>query len=211
MKHEWKKVEKELYLPKAKPTLVNVPRFKFFSICGSGNPNLKPFKEKVEVLYQASYGVRMSPKKGYTPEGYYEYSVYPLEGLWDLTAKGRTQGFDKNELVYKIMIRQPDFVDEALFNRVTENQYQKTNNPLLKEIVFEEIEDGLSVQILHLGPCDNEEESFSKMRDFIENNDLSIKTLVHREIYISDPRRTANEKLKTVLRYLVSNKKPDRI
>lgn len=109
------------------------------------------------------------------------------------------------------MIRQPDFVDEALFNRVTENQYQKTNNPLLKEIVFEEIEDGLSVQILHLGPYDNEEESFSKMRDFIENNDLSIKTLVHREIYISDPRRTANEKLKTVLRYLVSNKKPDRI
>lgn len=107
MKHEWRKHEKELYLPREKPTLASVPEQKFFMIRGKGNPNSDEFSEKIEVLYSLSYAIRMMPKQGYTPEGYFEYTVYPLEGLWDLTEEGRTlDTLDKEELLYTIMIRQ---------------------------------------------------------------------------------------------------------
>src|SRR5690554_5569200 len=110
MKHEWRKHEKELYMPKAKPELVTVPKQKFLMIDGQGNPNSEEFAERVGVLYSLSYAIRMMPKQGYTPEGYFEYTVYPLEGIWDLTEKGRKlDTLDKEELVYTIMIRQPDF------------------------------------------------------------------------------------------------------
>lgn len=107
MKHEWRKHEKELYVPREKPTLVSVPEQKFFMIRGKGNPNSDEFSGKIEVLYSLSYAIRMMPKQGYTPEGYFEYTVYPLEGLWDLTEEGRTlDTLDKEELLYTIMIRQ---------------------------------------------------------------------------------------------------------
>ena len=104
-KYEWRKQEKDLYFPKIKPELVKVPPMKFFLISGRGDPNKEEFAEKVGVLYSLAYAVRMMPKTGYTPEGYYEYTVYPLEGLWDLTEEGRqAETLDKDELVYTIMI-----------------------------------------------------------------------------------------------------------
>ena len=89
MKYEWKKDEKELYAPKELPTLITVPKYKYFTINGHGNPNSEEFSEKIGVLYSLAYAVRMMPKNGYTPEGYFEYTVYPLEGVWDLSEKGK--------------------------------------------------------------------------------------------------------------------------
>ena len=204
MKHEYKKHEKELYCPKDKPVLVTVPKQKFFCIKGKGNPNSEDFAERIGVLYSLAYAVRMMPKNGFTPEGYFEYTVYPLEGLWDLTEEGRkSEVLNKDELVYTIMIRQPDFVNDEVVEKAFEIANKKKPQPLLKEAYFDEIEDGLSVQILHIGSYDSEPESFNKMKAFIEDNGLQIKTLVHREIYLSDARRVEKDKLKTVLRYRV--------
>jgi len=204
MKHEYKKHEKELYCPKNKPELVNVPKQKFFCIKGKGNPNGIDFAERIGALYSLAYAVRMMPRNGFTPEGYFEYTVYPLEGLWDLTEEGRkSEVFNKDELLYTIMIRQPDFVNEKVVEKAFEIANKKKQNSLLKEVYFDEIEDGLAVQMLHLGSYDTELESFNKMKEFITNNGLKIKTLVHREIYLSDARKVEKDKLKTVLRYSV--------
>lgn len=204
MKYEWKKSEKELYLPKEVPTVVQVPRHKFFMIKGKGNPNDEDFSERIGVLYTMAYAVRMMPKNGFKPEGYYEYTVYPLEGLWDLTEEGKNLNFlDKNELLYTIMIRQPDFVDKDVVDKAFEIAHRKKPHPLLDEITFDDIEDGLSVQMLHKGSYDDESETFEKMKEFIDDNKLKRKSMIHREIYLSDARKVSRDKLKTVLRYIV--------
>lgn len=204
MKYEWRKKEKAIYLPKAKPELIDIPAYKYITITGKGNPNSKEFADKIGALYPLAYGIRMMPKGGFTPDGYFEYTVYPLEGLWDLSDDAKKSGvFDKNELVYKIMIRQPEFVTEEIFNMAYEKVSKKKSILFLEEVKFETIEDGKSVQMLHVGSYDNESTSFEIMKEFIKTKGLEIKTLVHREIYLSDFRRVAPEKLKTVLRYRV--------
>ena len=205
MKYEWRKQEKNLYFPKEKPQLITIPPMKFFMISGQGDPNKEEFSEKVGVLYSLAYAVRMMPKTGYTPEGYFEYTVYPLEGLWDLTEEGRkAEKLDKDQLLYTIMIRQPDFVTQEVVDLAFENVRKKKNHPLLDSVTFEIMEDGLSVQMMHIGSFDEEPRTFKQMKDFISENNLQMRTLKHREIYISDLRRTEKNKLKTVLRYLVS-------
>ncbi len=204
MKHEYRKHEKEIYVPKQKPELIRVPKFKYVTISGKGNPNTEEFSNKIGVLYQLSYAIRMMPRNGYTPEGYFEYTVYPLEGLWDLSKDGRLMDkLDKNELVYKIMIRQPDFVTDDVFNKALENVKKKNDSPLLDEVKFISIEDGSSVQMLHVGSYDDESKTFDIMKHFIKDNNLELKTLVHKEIYLSDFRKVEQDKLKTVLRYFV--------
>ena len=209
MKYEQRKKEKELYLPKAEPKLITVPKMKFFMIKGKGNPNDKDFSERVGVLYSLAYAVRMMPRNGFTPGGYFEYTVYPLEGMWDITEKGKfKEKIDKNELMYTIMIRQPDFVTEEVVEKAFEIVRKKKPNPLLDEVIFDSFEEGLAVQIMHIGSYDNEPESFSKMKQFIKDNNLKIKTLVHREIYVKAKKDSFGEedikKLNTVLRYQVS-------
>lgn len=207
MKFEWKKQEKNLYLPKDKPDLITVPQQKFFMISGKGNPNDQEFSEKIGVLYSLAYAVRMMPKQGYTPDGYFEYTVYPLEGIWDLTEEAKQSNIlNKDELVYTIMIRQPDFVTQEVVNKAFENVRKKKPHPLLKDVTFEIMEDGLAVQMMHVGSYDDEPQSFEQMKNFIKENNLETTTLKHREIYISDARKTEKSKLKTVLRYMVCNK-----
>jgi len=205
MKFEWKKQEKNLYLPKEKPDIITVPQQKFFMISGKGNPNDEEFSEKIGILYSLAYAVRMMPKQGYTPDGYYEYTVYPLEGIWDLTEEGKqSKTLNKDELLYTIMIRQPDFLTQEIVNKAFENVRKKKNHPLLDDVTFETMEDGLSVQMMHIGSYDDEPQSFEQMKKFIKENNLEITTLRHREIYLSDARKTEKSKLKTVLRYMVS-------
>ncbi|AGA68518.1 hypothetical protein Desdi_0999 [Desulfitobacterium dichloroeliminans LMG P-21439] len=204
MKVEWRKQEKQIYLPKEKPELISVPEQKFFMIRGQGNPNQDDFAERVAVLYSLAYAVRMMPKQGYTPEGYLEYTVYPLEGVWDLTEEGRKLDvLNKDELVYTIMIRQPDFVTEEVVERAFESVRKKKPHPLLDEVVFDTMEEGLSLQMLHVGPYDDEPRSFALMKEFIENNNLERTTLLHKEIYLTDARKVDLEKQRTVLRYWV--------
>lgn len=207
MKHEWKTQERDLYLPKEKPVIVKVPEQKFFMINGKGNPNSEEFAERVGVLYSLSYAVKMMPKQGFTPEGYFEYTVYPLEGIWDLTEEGRKQAaLNKDELMYTVMIRQPDFITDEVAKAAIETVKKKKPHPLLNDVIFKSAEDGLSVQILHIGPYDDEPRSFDMMKEFIKNNNLDILTLQHREIYLSDARKVEPAKLKTVLRYRVKTR-----
>lgn len=206
MKYEWRKKDKELYLPKNKPTMIDVPPAKFFSLKGKGNPNNEEFKRVVEALYSLSYAIRMMPKKGFTPEGYFEYTVFPLEGIWDLDEEGRRSStLDKDKLIYTLMIRQPDFVTDALFVKAKKSIEKKIAEELLNNIVFEEVHEGLSVQCLHLGSYDNEPKTFSMMEAFCEENNISRESYLHKEIYLSDARKTPTEKLKTVLRFKVSH------
>lgn len=206
MKYEWKKDEKNLYLPKQNPTLVTVPKQKFFMVSGKGNPNNnEEFAEKIGVLYSLSYAVRMMPKSGFTPEGYFEYTVYPLEGVWDLTEEGiKSDTLNKDEFLYTIMIRQPDFVNEEVVQRAFHVTNKKKPSLYLKDVVFDSMEDGLCVQMMHIGSFDDEPRSFQLMKDFVAENNLERTTMKHREIYLSDFRKTQPEKLKTVLRYKVN-------
>lgn len=207
MKHEWRKHEKQLYLPKQKPEVIAMPPFKFFTIHGEGNPNDEFFSEYIGVLYALSYAVKMSPKGGNAPEDYFEYTVYPLEGVWDFTEAGRKKSkehIDKNEFVFDLMIRQPDFVTKEYAQQTIEQTVAKKSHPLFSEVKFKTLDEGKCVQMMHIGKYDDEPASFAQMEKFAQENNLERASLTHREIYISDPRRSNPEKLKTVLRFQVN-------
>lgn len=204
MKHEWRKKEKLYYIPKAKPEVVNLENMKFIQIKGEGNPNEEAFSEAVGVLYSIAYAIKMMPRNNVEIPGYFEYVVYPLEGLWDLKEEARNkESFDKSELVYTIMIRQPEFVTEDVFEEAINIVKKKKPHKLLDEVEFTNIEDGLCVQMMHIGSFDEEENTFKVMREYCEENNLILRSKIHREIYISDFRKTEQSKLKTVLRYMV--------
>lgn len=205
MKFEWRKQEKELYLPKAKPTEIVVPEQKFYTLSGAGDPNGEPFSQEVAALYAMSYGIRMLSKKGLAGKEPFEYTVYPMEGIWTLSDEAVAEGraFNKADLVYKIMIRQPDFVTEELALANLEQVSKKKPNPNNQNIKFERIEDGKSLQMLHLGSYDDEAKTFEVMRQYCEEHQLHRTTFAHREIYLSDPRKVVPEKMKTVLRYFI--------
>ncbi|EPY2280734.1 GyrI-like domain-containing protein [Clostridium sporogenes] len=200
MKHEWRKHEKELYAPKEIPQLISVPKQKFFMIKGKGNPNDEDFSDRIGVLYSLSYAVRMMPKSGFVPDGYFEYTVYPLEGIWEACDIS-----DKSTFSYTIMMRQPDFITEEVAEKAFEIANVKKPNLLLKEAYYGEIEEGLSVQVLHVGDYDDEPESFEKIIKFMNENNLERRGKSHREIYLSDARKVERSKLKTILRYKVKN------
>ncbi|MCK9859226.1 GyrI-like domain-containing protein [Paenibacillus sp. ATY16] len=202
MKYEWKKNNKRLYLPKNPPSVIEVPAMNYFMLNGKGNPNHPEFAEAVGVLYSLSYTVKMLPKKGDAPEGYYEYAVFPLEGIWDLEEEARQAAvLDKDKLVYTLMIRQPDFVTEGLALEVIETVSKKKPHPLLSNVTFGQLKEGLCVQMMHHGPYDDEPASFEKMEQYCEEQGLRRISKLHKEIYISDARKTQPEKLKTVLRF----------
>ena len=206
-KYEWKKKEKDLYQPKSKPEIIDISSFKFFTLEGKGNPNDEFFADYVGALYSLSYAVKMSYKKGVEPKGFYDYTVYPLEGVWDLTEKGREdykKGFiNKEELLFKLMIRQPDFVDEAYAKFIVEEAKKNKPNALLNDVKFEEIEEGKVVQMLHVGSYDSEVESFKIMEEFVKESGFERAEKLHKEIYLSDARKVEAEKLKTILRFKV--------
>ena len=200
------KKEKGVYLPQNKPEIIDVPKFKFLTIEGEGNPNSEHFTEHVVTLYALSYGIKMSPKKKIKTEGYFEYTVYPLEGVWDISdeAKKTFDGIlNKDQLVFKLMIRQPDFVNTDLFEKVLAITKEKKPQGLFDKVLFEEIKEGKCIQMLHLGSYDNEPATFKIMEDYAKASGLKRLSKVHREIYLSDARKVSPQKLKTVLRFNV--------
>lgn len=207
MKLEWRKQDKALYLPGKKPVLVHVPMQKFFVIDGTGNPNSEDFSLRVGALYAFAWTLKMMPKGGFTPDGYEEYTMYPLEGVWDGTDDwDETQPLDKNKLVYTIMVRQPDFLTQETFERVQGEVARKKDQPFLDAVRMQEAADGECLQMLHIGPYDDEPASFAQMHAFMDENGLQRKNTRHREIYLGDPRKGAPENRKTVLRYQVERK-----
>lgn len=205
MKHEWRKAEKPFYLPKNKPEIIEVPCFSFITLKGEGNPSTDHFSSCISALYSLAYAVKMTLKKVVSPpNGYTDYTVYPLDGDINEEAKKKFTGVvNKDDFVYTLMLRQPDFVEEAFFEEMRTFTQKKKPHPLLGEVKFEKIADGKCIQMLHVGSYDDEPASFEQMEDFAESQGLKRKSKVHREIYLSDFRKVPEEKLKTVLRFKV--------
>jgi len=204
-KLEYRKEYKELYVPKKNPVIVSVPAISFITINGTGDPNEEQFALATGALYSLSYAVKMSYKSDNIPKGYYDYTVFPLEGVWSLIDKSLPTT-DKSNFKYKIMIRQQDFLTTDLFKRFLSETENKKPNIYLDKIEYEEIYEGLCCQMLHLGSYDTEPKNFEMMKQFCNDNGYKRISFKHREIYLSDPRRTEPQKLKTVLRYKVEVK-----
>jgi len=204
-KLDYKKAYKDLYLPKKTPSIIDVPRINFVVIEGQGDPNREEFVLQTTALYSFSYAVKMCYKSDDVPEGYYDYTVFPLEGEWDLIDKNIPSTV-KSNYKYKLMIRQPEFLTEALFERFLLQTKKKKSNIYLDKLSFQTIEDGLCCQKLHIGSYDDEPASFELMDKYCEENGYKRICKTHREIYLSDPRKIEASKLKTVLRYKVENR-----
>lgn len=197
-KHEYRKHEKELYDPKNTPRRIDVPSLNYIAINGKGNPNTEEFSQKIEALFTLAYTLKMFPRKGVVIKDYFDYTVYPLEGVWDLSEKGRLESqLNKDELVYTIMIRQPFFITDEYFKQAVELNLHK--NRLVSDVYWHSTLPNTSVQILHIGSFDTEPASFSKIDEFCELNGLKRQSHLHREIYLSDFRKTKMDALKTIL------------
>ena len=210
-KLDYKKEYKDLYMPKKTPSIIEVPKMNFIMVKGKGDPNTSiEYKNAMEILYGLSFTIKMS-KLSKDPldkiEGYFEYVVPPLEGLWwieneDFDGLNIT---DKNNLSWYSMIRQPEFVTKEVFEKAKEKLKIKKSDIDFSNTYFKEIQEGLCVQIMHMGSYDDESISIEKMNSFIKENgyenDFS-KQRLHHEIYLSDPRRVKNiNNLKTVIRH----------
>jgi len=207
MKHEWRKTEKPDYLPKDQPDIITIPTYRYIALNGEGDPNQAAFQRRVEILYSVAYGIKMAPRKGILVDGYYDYTVYPLEGIWDYSEQAKKNGWvGKEHLVYTIMIRQPSFVSEKLLSQVVTLKKFDDPDPLFDHVRLLEHTDGLCVQMMHVGSFDSEPASFAKMKAFIDEKGLIREDMRHREIYLSDFRNTEADKLRTVLRVFVKSK-----
>ncbi|OPJ61210.1 GyrI-like domain-containing protein [Clostridium oryzae] len=206
-KFDFKKEFKELYMPKTKPMIIDVPEIIFIMIDGKGNPNTcKEYKNAMEVLYGLSYSIKMSKMSGTQPDGYFEYVVPPLEGLW-WTNGERFDGIhikNKDEFCWTSMIRQPNFVTVEVFETAKKVLTKKKPNLDLSLARLEVFNEGKCAQIMHIGSFDDEPSTIKVLEEFIVEagyqNDISEKRK-HHEIYLSDPRKVSSEKLKTVIRH----------
>ncbi len=204
---DFKKEYKNLYQPKTTPELVDVPEMLFIMVDGKGNPNTsEEYKAALEILYGLSYAIKMSPKRGYTPAGYLDYVVAPLEGLWWMPDKpiDILTIADKDNFHWTAMIRQPEFVTLEVFEAAKEALHKKKPDLALSLARLESFCEGKCAQSMHIGPYDNEPATIAALDQFIAHmgyqNDIS-HTRKHHEIYLGDPRKTAPEKLKTVIRH----------
>ena len=200
MKYEWRKEEKSLYGVKASPKVVEVPEQSFIMLDGTGNPNLPGFTEEVSALYALAYAIKMDYKKSHTNQEIQDFTVYPLEGIWQQKEQGELV---KEELIYTIMIAQPSFISKEMVKEALEKVKVKKPNAHYEKIRFETIKEGKCLTMLHLGSFDSEPLSFAKMDAFCKENSLNRRSLFHREIYLNNLKRTSPDKLKTILRYQV--------
>ena len=205
MAFDFKKEYKEFYMPKSKPEIVMVPAANYIAVRGKGNPNEEngAYQKAVGVLYAVAYTLKMSYKGTHNIEGFYEYVVPPLEGFWWQENIDGVNYSDKSSFNWISVIRLPDFVKAADFNwAVTEAGKKKKIDCTSAE--FLTIDEGLCVQIMHIGSFDNEPATVAIMNDFIAQNgyqnDMNNSRL-HHEIYLSDPRKSEVSKWKTVIRH----------
>jgi len=213
MKHEWRKHDKTVYLPKQEPTIINIPPMNYITIEGIGNPNSDEFANCVQALYSLSYPIKMKSKKVNIQSEIQDYTVFPLEGHWSLSDDGislYSQGLPvtdlKDHLTYKLMIRQPDFITKEFFEEIKKVVSNKTNSSHVSKTKFETIEEGLSCQMLHIGSFDTEPESFKRMEEYCLNNNFERVSKNHKEIYLSDPRKVEEDRLKTTLRFKIEKR-----
>ena len=205
MAFDFKKEYKEFYMPKNKPEIVNVPAVNYIAVRGKGDPNEEngSYQKAISILYAVAYTLKMSYKTNYKIDGFFEYVVPPLEGFWWQNHTDRIDYTDKSSFNWISVIRLPDFITKKDFDWAVETA-QKKKNIDCTSAEFLTLEEGLCVQIMHLGSFDDEPQSVSIMNGYIENNgyenDINEKRL-HHEIYLSDARKVPKEKWKTVIRH----------
>lgn len=207
MAFDYKKEYKEFYLPKDKPTLVTVPRMNFVAVRGQGDPNEEDgaYKQAIGLLYGIAFTIKMSKKGDRQIEGYFDYVVPPLEGFW---WQDGVQGIDyahKETFRWISAIRLPDFVTQADFDWAVEEATRKKKADFSKA-EFWTYEEGLCVQCLHVGPYDAEPATVARMHAYMEDQGCRLDITeyrMHHEIYLSDARKVAPERWKTVIRHPV--------
>ena len=210
MAFDFKKEYKEFYMPKGKPEIVTVPKANYIAVRGKGNPNDEggAYQQAVGILYAVAYTLKMSYKTDYRIEGFFDYVVPPLEGFWWQDGVGGIDYSDKSTFNWISVIRLPDFVTQKDFDWAT-GEAEKKKHLDCSKAEFLTIDEGLCVQIMHIGPFDNEPATVSMMNAYLlENgyeNDFSGSRL-HHEIYLSDARKVAPEKWKTVIRHPIKRK-----
>jgi hypothetical protein len=195
-KLDLKKTLKAYYEAKSAPMLVDLPSIKFLLADGRGNPNTSPeYAEVVQALYSVAYTLKFKIKK----EKAIDYPVMALEGLWWSEDMSLFSVDKKEEWLWTMMISVPDFITPELVASAQAEAGKKKNLPALSRLRFETIAEGLSAQLMHLGPYSAEAENIQRLHDFIHVQGYSLDGK-HHEIYLSDPRRVAPEKMKTILR-----------
>ena len=205
MAFDFKKEYKEFYLPKNQPQIVDVPGANYIAVRGQGDPNEEggAYQAAIGVLYAVAYTLKMSYKTGYRIQGFFDYVVPPLEGFWQQEGVTGVDYAHKEAFHWISVLRLPDFVTEKDFRWAVETASKKKKLDC-SGAEFLRIEEGLCVQMLHLGPYDDEPASVALMDRFLEEqgyvNDLNEQRL-HHEIYLSDPRKTEPAKRKTVIRH----------
>ena len=210
MPFDFKKEYKEFYLPPKTPTIVEVPPMNYLAVRGKGDPNDEEgeYRNSIGLLYGIAFTIKMSYKGSHKIDGYFEYVVPPLEGFW---WQEDTVGVDygrKQDFHWIAVIRLPDFVTEEEF-RWAVNETARKKRLDCSAVEYLTLEEGLCVQCMHIGCYDDEPATVQKMHAFMEQEgyDLDITDQRrHHEIYLSDARKTAPEKLKTVIRHPVKPK-----
>ncbi len=198
LKIDWKKELKHLYRPSARALVaVDVPAMNFLMIDGAGDPNsAQEYQQAVEALYAVAYALKFMVKKG---PAAVDYGVMPLEGLWWVDDMRQFSVDDKGAWQWTMMIMQPEHVTEALLEEALEQVRVKKDPAALARMRFESYHEGLSAQIMHVGPYAAEAPTIEKIHRFIAENGYQLRGK-HHEIYLGDPRRTAPERLKTIIR-----------
>ncbi len=205
MAFDFKKEYREFYLPGNKPEIVTVPRAGYIAVRGQGDPNAEggAYQAAIGVLYAVAYTLKMSYKTDHRIDGFYEYVVPPLEGFWWQEGVAGVDYADKSAFHWISVIRLPDFVTEADFRWAAETATKKKKLDC-SAAEFMTLEEGLCVQIMHLGPFDNEPETVAILDRYLRENGYENDfgaTRLHHEIYLSDARKVPPEKWKTVIRH----------
>ena len=210
MAFDYKKEYKEFYMPKNKPSIVEIPKMNYIAVRGKGNPNDEEgeYKKTIGLLYGIAFTIKMSYKGTHKIDGYFEYVVPPLEGFWWQDGRVGIDYNQKEELNFISIIRLPDFVTKKDFDWAIEEATKKKKQDFSK-VEFLTYDEGICVQCMHVGSYDNEPATVELMHKYMEENgyvlDITDKRF-HHEIYLSDPRKCNENKLETVIRHPIKKK-----
>ena len=211
MAFDYKKEYKEFYMPKNKPGIIKIPKMNYIAVRGIGNPNDEnsEYKDSIGLLYAIAFTIKMSYKGTHKIDGYFEYVVPPLEGFW--WQEGNKLGIDynqKDKFNFISIIRLPDFVTKQDFEWAVYEATKKKKKDFSK-VEFLTYNEGICVQCMHIGSYDNEEKTINLMHEYMIENGYELDITdnrFHHEIYLSDPRRCQESKLKTVIRHPIRKK-----
>lgn len=205
MAFDFKKEYKEYYMPKNRPSIIDVPKMNYIAIRGKGNPNEEngDYQNTLGLLYGVAYTIKMSYKGDHKIDGFFEYVVPPLEGLWWQDGKDGIDYDHKEQLNFISIIRLPDFVTKVDFEWAIVEAIKKKKQDFSR-VEFLTYDEGLCVQCMHIGSYDDEPATVELMHKFAEDNGYKLDitdTRYHHEIYLSDPRKCTADKLKTIIRH----------